>query len=83
MTTTDRYNSPLTTRYASEEMAYNFSDAKKFTTWRRLWIILAKAEKQLGLGDITEEMIAEMEANVVSSLVIISDPIYVFGLKLE
>ena len=40
-----RYNSPLTGRYASKEMAYNFSEDKKFTTWRRLWIILAKAEQ--------------------------------------
>ncbi|MBN3278669.1 PUR8 lyase, partial [Polyodon spathula] len=57
-----RYRSPLVSRYASEEMAYNFSDRKKFTTWRKLWIYLAKAEKVLGLP-ITEEQIQEMEAN--------------------
>jgi len=39
------YRSPLVSRYASKEMAYNFSDRKKFTTWRKLWIYLAKAEK--------------------------------------
>ena len=39
------YRSPLTSRYASEEMSYNFSDEKKFTTWRKLWLFLAKAEK--------------------------------------
>ena len=39
------YRSPLTSRYASTEMSYNFSDEKKFTTWRRLWLFLAKAEK--------------------------------------
>jgi hypothetical protein len=39
------YRSPLSTRYASKEMQYNFSDQKKFSTWRRLWINLAKAEK--------------------------------------
>ncbi|EFA08776.1 adenylosuccinate lyase [Tribolium castaneum] len=57
------YRSPLSTRYASKEMQYNFSDQKKFSTWRRLWINLAKAEKELGL-DISDAQIAEMERNV-------------------
>jgi len=39
------YRSPLSTRYASKEMQYNFSDMKKFSTWRKLWHILAKSEK--------------------------------------
>lgn len=39
------YRSQLACRYASKEMSYNFSDDKKFTTWRKLWVILAKAEK--------------------------------------
>jgi adenylosuccinate lyase len=39
------YRSPLSTRYASKEMQYNFSDMKKFSTWRKLWVYLAKAEK--------------------------------------
>ena len=39
------YQSQLTTRYASKDMAHNFSDQKKFSTWRRLWLILAQAEK--------------------------------------
>lgn len=39
------YRSPLSTRYASKEMQFNFSDQKKFSTWRKLWIILATAEK--------------------------------------
>lgn len=40
-----KYRSPLVSRYASKEMAFNFSDRKKFSTWRKLWIYLAKAEK--------------------------------------
>ena len=58
----DSYISPLSTRYASREMQYLFSDNHKFRTWRRLWIALAKAEKQLGL-DITEQQIAQLEAH--------------------
>ena len=50
----DRYESPLCSRYASEEMMYLFSPDKKFKTWRRLWIALARAEKKLGLP-ITDE----------------------------
>ena len=56
------YTSPLSTRYSSNEMQYVFSENFKFRTWRRLWISLAKAEKQLGL-DITDEQIAELEAH--------------------
>lgn len=58
----NRYQSPLSARYASEEMNYNFSDMKKFSTWRRLWIILAKGEKELGI-DISDQQIQEMENN--------------------
>lgn len=58
----ERYISPFSTRYASEEMQYVFSEKFKFTTWRKLWIALAKAEKELGL-EITDEQIAELEAN--------------------
>lgn len=56
----DRYESPLCSRYASEEMMYLFSPDKKFKTWRRLWIALARAEKKLGLP-ITDEQIEELE----------------------
>ena len=56
------YTSPLSTRYSSNEMQYVFSEEFKFRTWRRLWISLAKAEKQLGL-DITDEQIDELEAH--------------------
>ena len=56
---TDRYNSPLSERYASKEMQYIFSPDMKFRTWRRLWIALAETEKELGL-DITQEQIDEI-----------------------
>ena len=58
----DRYISPFSTRYASDEMQYTFSGDNKFRTWRRLWIALAKAEQKQGL-DITDEQIAELEAH--------------------
>ena len=54
------YESPLNTRYASDEMKEIFSPDRKFKTWRRLWVALAKSEKALGLN-ITDEQIAEME----------------------
>ena len=57
-----KYISPFSTRYASAEMQYIFSEEFKFKTWRRLWISLAKAEKKLGL-DITDEQIAELESH--------------------
>ena len=57
------YLSPFSTRYASKEMQYLFSEEYKFTTWRKLWVSLAKAEKKHGLN-ITDEQIAELEANV-------------------
>jgi adenylosuccinate lyase len=56
----DTYESPFNTRYASEEMQLLFSPDTKFKTWRKLWIALAKAEKQLGLN-ITDEQITELE----------------------
>lgn len=57
------YVSPFSTRYASKEMQYVFSANMKFTTWRRLWLSLAKAEKALGL-DITDAQINEMSAHL-------------------
>ena len=57
----DTYISPFSTRYASKDMQYLFSNNMKFRTWRRLWISLAKAEKQLGLP-ITQEQIDELTA---------------------
>ena len=57
-----RYVSPFSTRYASPEMQFVFSEDNKFRTWRRLWISLAKAEQKQGLP-ITDEQIAELEAH--------------------
>lgn len=61
MSDNNSYVSPLNSRYASKEMQYIFSPDKKFKTWRRLWIALAKSEQELGLP-ITDEQIAELEA---------------------
>jgi adenylosuccinate lyase len=60
----DRYASPLTSRYASPEMAHVFSDAHKFSTWRRLWTWLAEAQLELGLEDVTPEAIQDMSEHL-------------------
>ena len=60
---TDSYVSPFSTRYASKEMQFLFSEDHKFRTWRRLWLALARAEQAEGL-DITDEQLAEMEAHL-------------------
>ena len=60
---TEYYESPLQTRYASEEMLRLFSQRTRIRTWRQLWVALARAEQQLGLP-ITPEQVAELEANV-------------------
>lgn len=57
------YESPLCSRYASDEMQYLFSPDMRYHTWRRLWVALAKAEKELGL-DITQEQIDELIAGI-------------------
>ncbi len=57
------YVSPLCERYSSDTMKHIFSADFKFTTWRKLWIALAEAEKELGIA-ITDEQIAEMRAHV-------------------
>ncbi|MBU9735415.1 adenylosuccinate lyase [Diplocloster agilis] len=59
---TDRYQSPLSERYASKEMQYIFSPDMKFRTWRKLWIALAETEQELGLN-ITDEQIEELKAH--------------------
>ena len=57
------YESPFCTRYASEEMQYVFSAQKKFSTFRRLWVALARAEMKLGLN-VSQEQVDELEKNV-------------------
>lgn len=58
----DTYKNPLEERYASGEMLFNFSNDKKFRTWRQLWIALAEIQKELGL-EISDAQIAELKAN--------------------
>ncbi len=57
------YDNPLSSRYGSKEMVYQFSPHKKFTTWRKLWLALAEAEAELGLP-ITESQLQDMRDNL-------------------
>ena len=59
----ERYESPLCERYASARMQYIFSPDFKFTSWRKMWLYLAEAEKELGL-DITDEQLDEIRAHL-------------------
>ena len=59
----DKYVSPFAERYSSEKMQRIFSPDFKFGTWRRLWVALAEAEKELGIN-ISDEQISEMKANI-------------------
>ena len=59
----DRYQNPLTTRYASDEMAALWSDQRKFRSWRQLWVALAEAQQELGL-DISDSQLEELRAHV-------------------
>lgn len=58
-----KYESPLSSRYASEEMLHLFSQEKRIRVWRKLWTALARAEHDLGLP-ITAEQVAELEAHI-------------------
>ena len=59
----EQYESPLVTRNASQEMIAVFSPQRKHSTWRRVWLALAEAEKALGLP-ITDEQLGEMRAHL-------------------
>ena len=63
MAMTDRYESPLASRYASEYMLNLFSSDTRYQTWRKLWVALAREESRLGLP-VTEEQVAELEAHI-------------------
>ena len=60
---TDRYETPLGSRYASNEMLALFSQDTRYQTWRKLWVALARAEMELGLP-VTAEQVAELEAHI-------------------
>ena len=71
------YQTPLNSRYASDEMKRNFSEQNKFQTWRKLWVYLAKGEKECGVqiestkdgnssGEISQNQIYEMEQNIAN-----------------
>ena len=60
---TDRYESPLSSRYASDYMLRLFSSDTRYQTWRRLWMALAREEMKQGLP-ITEEQVADLEAHI-------------------
>lgn len=59
----NRYENPLVSRYSGKEMNFVWSPQNKFSTWRRLWVALARAEQELGLG-ISDAQIAAMEAHL-------------------
>src|SRR5262245_23221050 len=59
----DHYQSPLSTRYASEAMRANFSERRKFGVWHRLWLALAESQKELGLP-ISDEQLAELREHL-------------------
>ena len=59
----DRYQNPLTGRYASDEMAQLWSAQRKFSTWRQMWVALAESQQALGL-DISDTQIAELRNNI-------------------
>lgn len=60
----DKYVSPLCERYADAKMQKIFSADNRYSTWRKLWVALAEAEKQLGLDFITDEQISELKSHI-------------------
>ena len=64
MTTSDKYSSPLAERYASKAMLELWSPQRRHALWRRLWLALAEAERELGVTAVTEEGLAQMRAHL-------------------
>ncbi len=64
MSNYETYESPFCTRYASKEMQYLFSAQKKFSTFRKLWVALARAEMKLGLGSVTQAQVNQLEEHI-------------------
>ncbi|MBK8206308.1 MAG: adenylosuccinate lyase [Planctomycetes bacterium] len=62
----DTFQHPLTGRYAAKEMRELFGQQKRMGVWRRLWLALAESERELGLGQISQEALAQMRANLDS-----------------
>ena len=62
----DTYNSPFNARYASKEMQYIYSPDFKFKTWRKLWIALAEAEKELGLISLRSKLTSLRQMPIIS-----------------
>ncbi len=60
----DRFEHPLVDRYASDEMARLFSPRERISTWRRLWVALAEAQAELGMGGVTREQAEDLKAAV-------------------
>jgi adenylosuccinate lyase len=61
----DSYQTSLTGRYCSAEMSQLFSQRSRHSTWRKLWLYLAEAEKELGIETISEEALQEMRAHLM------------------
>ena len=79
----ESYQSPLNSRYASVEMKYNFSEKKKFSEWRKLWVILAKAQKELGVQHDGRDIADEQGGNSIEkfSFTISLKNRLIFGLR--
>lgn len=65
LTMNDEYQSPFNLRYCSKAMSELFSPRNRRSIWRKLWIWLAKAEKELGLSGISDEAISQMEKHAI------------------